>query len=57
MTVKEREISELKELEKTLWDETQKLSDEYGIDNPITINKRFQWYKISVQLEMLGIIL
>lgn len=57
MTVKERKISELKELEKSLWDEMQKLTDEYGIDNPITIDKRFQWYNISVQLELLGIIL
>ena len=57
MTNQEREISELKELEKSLWDEMQKLTDEYGIDNQITIDKRFQWYNISVQLEVLGIIL
>lgn len=57
MTKQERNISELMELEKSLWDYTQNLTDLYGIDDPITINKRFQWYEISVQLEELGIIL
>lgn len=57
MTKQERNISELMELEKSLWDDTQNLTDLYGIDDLITINKRFQWYKISVQLEELGIIL
>lgn len=57
MINQETTISELKELEKSLWDETQKLTNEYGIDNSIAISKRFQWYEISVWLEELGIIL
>ena len=56
MTNQEK-ISELMELEKSLWDEQQELNQCYGEDDTITIDKRFQWYKISVQLEELGIIL
>jgi hypothetical protein len=57
MTEKEREISELMEKGKTLWDESQILTQRYGKDDQITIDKRFQWYEISVHLEELGIIL
>ena len=54
---KQEMIDKLIEKESCLWDELQNLISKYGMDNQITIDKSFQWYEISVQLEELGVIL
>lgn len=52
---KQKEISKLKELEKTLWDELQYLTQCYGEVDPITIRKGNELFDVSRQLEELDI--
>ena len=52
---KQKEISKLKELEKSLWDELQNLTQCYGEDDPITIRKSNELFDVSMQLEELDI--